>query len=295
MISKEKREILPIRLGGATGILLVRIWAVSNPRGRVICTHGIGSSGAEFAILASRLNSRGFDVVCPDWLGHGESQYLWREGAYRWEFYVRCLAAVARKYHAENLHFVGVSWGGMMLLLYLLASRSAMRSAVFVDVPLCSNPALAQSAGGLRVQAEAAFDSVEEIETFLYRRRPELRATPPEWQDYLRRSRFVERDGKYVMRFDPAAIAILEQYGAATFDNFRALPRVECEALFLYGILSPYRDPVRFAPVVAQQSNLVYSDTLDSGHPPALFGDHETGPIVKFIERASDLVPPRIP
>jgi pimeloyl-ACP methyl ester carboxylesterase len=266
------------------GLLVIRRWPVENPRGRVICTHGMGSSGAEFALLAQRLNALGYDVVCPDWLGHGESQYLWQEGAYRWEMYIRCLIAVTRKYRTENLHFLGVSWGGMMLLLFLVATRLKPRSAIFIDVPLRFDPALMVSAKGLRAQSEAAFDDIGAIERFLYGRRPELRPVPEEWRDYFREARFVLRDGKYVMKFDPAAIAVLENYSKGNFDNFRALERFEFDALFLYGAFSPYRDRARFAPIVAQHPNIRYADTLDAAHPPSLLEPHQFAPIVEFLQ-----------
>lgn len=274
---------MPVRVGAATGVLIVRSWLVDEPRGRIICTHGIGSSGAEFAILAQCLNEHGYDVVCPDWLGHGESQYLWQEGAYRWEMYLRCLAAVTRKYRTGNLHFLGVSWGGMMLLLFLIATRLKPRSAIFVDVPLRFDPALAIGAKGLRVQSEAAFDSIEAIERFLFGRRPELRPVPEEWRDYFREARFALRDGKYVMKFDPAAISVLESYSSGSFDNFRALDRFDFDMLFLYGTFSPYRDRARFAPIVAQHPNIRYADTLDAAHPPSLLEPHQFAPIVGFL------------
>jgi pimeloyl-ACP methyl ester carboxylesterase len=262
---------------------VVRAWLVERPRGRFICLHGVGSSGAEFAILATRLNELGYDVVCPDWLGHGDSEYLWREDAYRWEHYLRCLAGVMNRYRTDKLHLLGVSWGGMMLLLYLVGSRFVPRSAVFVDVPLTANPALLQSAAGLRIQSEAAFDSVEELERFLFARRPELRAGPAEWRDFFREARFIRRDGKYVMKFDQAAIAILSNYSGGRFDNFRALDRFGFDCLFLYGRFSPFRDPQRFQPYLARYPNIRYSDLLDAAHPPALLEPHEFEPIQKFL------------
>lgn len=266
-------------------IVVVHRWKVDNPRGAVLCTHGIGSTGAEFAPLAAHLSERGYDVICPDWFGHGYSQYFWRESVYRWENYVRCLATIARKYGAADLHYLGLSWGGMMLMLFLLSGRIAPRSAIFVDVPLRSNPALAASAAGLRIQADAAFDTIEQIEAFLYGRRPELIATPAAWRDYLRGARFEERDGKYVMRFDPAAIATLESYSNNVFDNFSVLDRFDFDCMFLYGTKSPYRDRELFEPYLQHKPNLTYSDILEAAHPPALYEAHQFDPIAAFLER----------
>ena len=284
---KEKREKLIVDFAGRKGEISVRGWPVPNPRGRVVCLHGVGSNGAEFGLLAQRLNELGYDVLCPDWLGHGDSDYLNEPAAYRWEVYVRSIVVMMMRYKAKRVHFVGVSWGGMMLLLYLVGSRFQATSATFVDVPLTSNPALIQSTRNMRTVSDSRFDTLEEMEAFLFKRRPDLAMVPDGFQDYLRDARFVERDGKYMVKYDPAVIGVMEQYGATEFDNFRALDRYAFECYFLYGRLSPFRDPARFKPYLTRYRNLHYSDMLDAAHPPSLLTRDQIDPITGFIEKVT--------
>ena len=283
----EKREKLIVDFAGRKGEMSVRGWPVANPRGRVICLHGVGSSGAEFGLLATRLNELGYDVLCPDWLGHGDSDFLNEPAAYRWEVYVRSIVVMMMRYKAKRVHFVGVSWGGMMLLLYLVGSRFQATSATFVDVPLTSNPALIQSTRNMRTVSDARFNTLEEMEAFLFKRRPDLGMVPDGFQEYLRDARFVERDGKYMVKYDPAVIGVMEQYGATEFDNFRALDRYAFECYFLYGRLSPFRDPARFKPYLTRYRNLHYSDMLDAAHPPSLLTRDQVDPITGFIEKVT--------
>ena len=284
----EKREKLIVDFAGRKGEMSVRGWPVANPRGRVICLHGVGSSGAEFGLLATRLNELGYDVLCPDWLGHGDSDFLNEPAAYRWEVYVRSIVVMMLRYKAKRVHFVGVSWGGMMLLLYLVGSRFQATSATFVDVPLIAHPDLIQSTRNMRTVSDARFDTLEEMEAFLFKRRPDLGMVPDGVRDYLREARFVERDGKYRVKFDPAVIGIMEQYGATQFDNFRALDRYAFECYFLYGRLSPFRDPARFKPYLPRYKNLHYSDMLDAAHPPSLLTLDQLEPITAFIENVTE-------
>lgn len=287
MILNEKREKLIVDFAGRRGEISVRGWPVANPRGRVVCFHGIGSNGAEFGYLAMRLNELGYDVVCPDWLGHGDSDYLNEPAAYRWEVYVRSVVVMMLRYKARRVHFLGVSWGGMMLLLYLVGSRVQPTSATFVDVPLIVSPALARSTRNMRTLSDARFDTLEEMEAFFFKRRPEFRTVPDGLQDYLRDARFVRRDGKYMMKYDPAAIGMMEQYESTSFDNFRALDRFAFECYFLYGRLSPFRDPVRFKPFLTRHPNLHYSDMLDAAHPPPLQSADQVEPIAAFLEKVT--------
>jgi pimeloyl-ACP methyl ester carboxylesterase len=283
----EKRENLIVDFAGRKGEISVRGWPVAKPRGRVICLHGVGSNGAEFGLLAMRLNELGYDVVCPDWLGHGDSEYLSEPAAYRWEVYVRSVVMLMHRYKAKRVHFLGVSWGGMMLLLYLVGSRFQPTSATFVDVPLIAHPALLQSTRNMRTLSDAKFDTMEELEAFLFKRRPDLATVPEPLRDYLRDARFVQRDGKYVMKYDPAVIGMMEQYGSTQFDNFRALDRYGFECYFLYGRLSPFRDPGRFKSYLTRYPNLHYSDMLDAAHPPSLLTDDQLQPITAFIEKVT--------
>jgi pimeloyl-ACP methyl ester carboxylesterase len=284
---KEKREKLIVDFAGLRGEILVRGWPVAKSRGRVICLHGVGSNGAEFGLLAMRLNELGYDVVCPDWLGHGDSDYLNEPAAYRWEVYVRSIVVMMRRYKAPRVHFLGTSWGGMMLLLYLVGSRFQATSATFIDVPLTAHPALLQSTRNMRTLCDASFDTMEEMEAFLFKRRPDLRTVPDGMQDYLREARFAHRNGKYVMKYDPAVIGMLDQYGSTQFDNFRALDRYAFECCFLYGRLSPFRDPVRFKSYLTRYPNLHYSDMLDAAHPPSLLTDDQLEPITAFLEKVT--------
>jgi pimeloyl-ACP methyl ester carboxylesterase len=283
----EKREKLIVDFAGRKGEMLVRGWPVEKPRGRVICLHGVGSNGAEFGHLAQRLNELGYAVLCPDWLGHGDSDYLNDPAAYRWEVYVRSIVVMMLRYKARRVHFLGVSWGGMMLLLYLVGSRFQATSATFIDVPLTAHPALLQSTRNMRTQSDAKFDTMEELEAFLFKRRPDLGSIPDGMRDYLREARFARRDGKYVMKYDPAVIGVMEQYGSTQFDNFRALDRYAFECYFLYGRLSPFRDPARFKSYLTRYSNLHYSDMLDAAHPPSLLTDDQVEPITAFIEKVT--------
>lgn len=283
----EKREKLIVDFAGRKGEMLVRGWPVEKPRGRVICLHGVGSNGAEFGHLAQRLNELGYAVLCPDWLGHGDSDYLDDPAAYRWEVYVRSIVVMMLRYKARRVHFLGVSWGGMMLLLYLVGSRFQATSATFIDVPLTAHSALLQSTRNMRTQSDAKFDTMEELEAFLFKRRPDLGSIPDGMRDYLREARFARRDGKYVMKYDPAVIGVMEQYGSTQFDNFRALDRYAFECYFLYGRLSPFRDPARFKSYLTRYPNLHYSDMLDAAHPPSLLTDDQLEPITAFIEKVT--------
>jgi pimeloyl-ACP methyl ester carboxylesterase len=287
---KPRQESVTIRFGPLVRRLNIRIWSVPDERGRVICLHGMGASGGEFAALAERLNRAGLEAICPDWLGHGDSQFLWQASGYRWETYVSSLAAVCRQYATGAEHMLGVSWGGMMLLLYLMYARTRPRSVVFVDTPLADHEALTRHHQSLREQAEARFDSVEAAEAYLFERRPALARVPPHLTEYYRNARFYRQAGRVAMKYDGKAIAAMGSYLGKKFDYLGALPRLRCNALFIYGQSSPYRNPILFDSVCAKHPNITYSDALPGGHPPSLLEDAQLTPIEAYLSTRPEAV-----
>ncbi|MEX1107941.1 MAG: alpha/beta fold hydrolase [Dongiaceae bacterium] len=281
---KPRQEFISIQFGPLVRRLNIRIWSPTGAARRLICTHGMGASGAEFAVLAERLNQSGFEVICPDWLGHGDSQHIGQLDGYRWETYVSSLVAVCRKYATGDEHMLGVSWGGMMLLLFLMYARRRPRSVVFVDTPLASHDALVRHHRSLHEQAEARFDSIDEAETYLFERRPALSHVPAHLRDYYRDARFHRRANKIALKYDAKVVAAMGGYLGKKFDNSAVFPRLRCDALFLYGETSPYRNPALFEAVRVQYPNIAYSDSLPGGHPPSLLDEAQIAPIEAYLK-----------
>jgi pimeloyl-ACP methyl ester carboxylesterase len=279
----ERREALAVRLGTTPGLLNVRIWQTPQPKGKVVCLHGLGASGCEFGVLAEHLNAKGYEVVCPDWIGHGDSQFFHDPAAYRWDQFVRCLAMIYRRYGSEQTHFLGASWGAMMLFLFLLSCRIEPKSAIFVDQALRSRPDRYRTNAILREQSSARFDTFEEAEEFLHHQRPSLSVVPERFRAYYRTGRFHEREGKIAFKFDPAIMDAMTNDLDTTWNHLGALARIRFDALFLYGSRSELREPAAFQAACAGRSNLRYNDGLDAGHPPSMLVEDHLLPVSDFL------------
>src|SRR5579862_9463972 len=133
---EEKIEYMPVQTSAGVANLCVHIWPAPAPRGKVICFHEMACTAVEFAFLAEVLNSAGFDVICPDWIGHGQSTYFSGKNAYRWYDFVACAMQTIRRYGVKDSHVLGASLGGMILFVLLVASRLKPKTATFVDIPL---------------------------------------------------------------------------------------------------------------------------------------------------------------
>ncbi len=283
--AREQRQRLKLSLRGVSTHIIVRCRRRPGARGTVICAPGLAASGAEFCVLATRLSGLGFDVICPDWLGHGDSDYPDDETAYRWDSYVKTLGIVHRVHGGDDTHFLGVSWGAVMAFLLLISNPIKPRSAIFVDLPLRDHPDTARSYVRLLKQCETSFDSFEEAESFLYALRPELARMPETMRAYYRAARFAQRGGKVRFKCDPRSVRAAASGADARFNYLPAIRRISFDSLFLYGSRSPYRDPAAFSAVCRDMRHIRYADGLDGGHPPTLLSEDQILPIESFLTR----------
>jgi len=272
-------------LGRRESFVMVRMQRPKRPRGTVICAAGLAASGAEFCVLALQLRERGFNVVYPDWIGHGDSDEPDEPEWYGWEQYLRTLRLVHSRYSTENTHFLGVSWGSVITFLLLVTHGIAPRSAIFVDQPLRSGDGFEPGFVRLREQCQARFASFEEAERFLYGRRPDLAEFPTDLRDYYREARFARCDGEVRYKCHPTAVEVAMRQSAGRFDRVETIGRIRFPALFLYGARSPYREPEGFAAYCRRMPNITYIDDLDGGHPPALLRPAAIAPIVDYLAR----------
>jgi pimeloyl-ACP methyl ester carboxylesterase len=288
----ERKTQLEIVIADKPAHVSVREWRVPKAKWQVICFHGFGVNGSDYAPMAERLNRMNYDVIAPDWIGHGDSDYLGDPNAYSWDGYARCLSGVLRRYHNATSHYVGTSWGGAVLLLFLLSRQVAarpieMQSAVFVDVPLKSTDTLAGHSGVFETQKNMTFPTIEAANEFLRKQRPAYANVPERFRGYFDRERFAAKEGVISFKFDPAILAGFASVASFRFDRIAALSRIRQEALFLYGQESPYRSLPDFMNVCAKMPNIHYRDDLPGAHPPMLFQKEQFEPVIDFIKRST--------
>ncbi len=291
---EEKIEYFPIKTSAGQGELAVRIWPCREKKGRVLCFHEAACSGAEFIFLAEALNSAGFEVVAPDFIGHGRSTFFGQPDVYQWVEFVNCTARLVRRYTDDSTHLLGASFGGMALFIYMLAARNAPKSATFVDIPLYRAPA-----PGVRSRMmsliRSEFDNLADAKAHFAACRHPLHPDALHLEPYLTEQRFHVVDGKFRIRCDPLA---MDRYDADQrslsgtkpgFNYLDELSSLRCNCLFLYGADSPNLNSEVFREVSERHPNLSF-DIIEGKHPPPLMSFAQIRPIVDFVERQASAV-----
>lgn len=109
----------------------VRWWRPENPRGAVLCLHGIQSHGGWYEDSCSRLAEAGFAVLMPDRRGSGAN------GAPRghYDSLDQCvsdtrhfLQLLLNQTGFASAHLIGISWGGKQVVELAMSQPGSVKS-----------------------------------------------------------------------------------------------------------------------------------------------------------------------
>ncbi|MDG4896842.1 alpha/beta hydrolase [Mesorhizobium sp. WSM4976] len=274
------QEIL-IRLGDRYASMFVRIWQpAGQSRGTVYCLHGFTGNGADFDYLATFLCRNGYLVICPDLLGRGRSAYL--GGGYDIDLYSRCLRALSQFAGKEN-HFIGTSWGGLILILFLHANRGRVDRIVLNDVPLIGGP-----------KVDALREAVIRESTLIFETRAaarnHLRAASAEMGpvDEVVLTRYIENRiaaGTEGVRlaYDPAATGNFAAMTGRAYDLFPMAAKLDARMLSMYGRNSEFMDRSALERTRRVRPDICVVDNLDAGSPPSLMTPDQAFLILGFL------------
>ena len=261
------QEIL-IRLDDRYAAMFVRIWRpAGTPRATVFCLHGFTGNGADFDYLATFLCRNGFLVICPDLLGRGRSAYL--GSGYDINVYSKCLRALGEFAGTEN-HFIGTSWGGTILLLFLHMTRSKAAKIVLNDVPMLGGPKVDAMRNEVMKESTLAFETRAAAKNYLSATRAVIGPVEEAvFNRYVENRIAASQDG-FRLAYDPATTG---NFGAMTgreYDLFPIAAKIDARILLMYGRDSHFIDRQAIDRTRVIRPDLGLVDNIDAGNPPSL-------------------------
>jgi pimeloyl-ACP methyl ester carboxylesterase len=283
----EKTHYIQVKTSVGPAKIRIRIWSGGGSSEKtVICFHELGCNGGEFVFLAQYLTALGFNVICPDFIGHGRSTHFGKKEAYRWFNFLSCATEVVRCYSSSSTHLLGSSFGSSILLLYMLATQARPKSATFVDISLFRNIAVSEFyIGKVETLLGDEFEFLEQANRHFEKCRHPLDPEADHLKPLLIGSRFIRVNGKYRVDCDPYAVDGVKSESRLPFDYRREIPSLKSNSLFLYGSKSPLRMPAYFEEISATSPHVTYCDEIDGDHPPNLMSRKQITPILDFILR----------
>ncbi|TIW62892.1 MAG: alpha/beta hydrolase [Mesorhizobium sp.] len=261
------QEIL-IRLDDRYAAMFVRIWQPSGtPRATVFCLHGFTGNGADFDYLATFLCRNGFLVICPDLLGRGRSAYL--GSGYDINVYSKCLRALGEFADTEN-HFIGTSWGGTILLLFLQMTRSKASKIILNEVPMLGGPRVDAMRNQVLKESALAFPTRAAAKDYLNGTRGVMGQVEDAVFNRYVDNRIAAGPDGFRLAYDPATTDNFGALAGREYDLFPIAAKIDARFLLIYGRDSEFIDRQAIARTRLTRPDLWLTDNVDPGNPPSL-------------------------
>lgn len=276
------------------------------PKGRaeklpVICIHGLTRNARDFEDLAPRIAATGRRVLAVDVRGRGLSAHDPNPMNYHPGTYAADVVSLLQAAGIERAVFVGTSMGGLITMVLTSIAPQAIAAAVLNDVgPELSPVGLARIAGytGLASRFETWADAVAYAKAINEAAFPSH--GPQDWEVFARRL-FDEKDGQYVLAYDPdisAPIKAAAEAAAKTqaeggqalappdmYPLFRALAK-DRPLLLVRGGISDLIDAAIAERMRAAAPHMAYAEVPGVGHAPMLTEPEAWTAIENLLETA---------
>lgn len=133
----DARELFVEFDGGRTWVAIVGDEANERVSGKLplLLLHGGPGAGHDYLESLAAISATGRRVIFYDQQGCGNSDQPDDPGRWTVDFYVREVDAVRRALGLERMHILGQSWGGMLLMEYLVTRPDGVVSATIASSP----------------------------------------------------------------------------------------------------------------------------------------------------------------
>lgn len=272
----------------------------SNPR-VLFCVHGLSRQGRDFDVLARSL-SQHYQVICPDVVGRGHSDWLADPKGYQVFSYVADMVALVQQLRRDLsatepllIDWVGTSMGGLIGLGFSSlppeASGARLRRFVLNDVgPRLRFDAIVRI--GDYLGKPLRFASEQEAADYLWSISTGFGPhTPEQWLALSRPLLRPADGGGLTLHYDPA---IAEPFRSVTEEQTQAgeqalwqayegLANIPCETLLLRGADSDLLDRATAEEMTQRGPKARLIEFAGVGHAPTLIAPDQVEAIRGFL------------
>lgn len=265
----------------------------------LICVHGLSRQGRDFDALAAAL-SENYQVICPDVVGRGHSDWLAEPAGYQVFTYASDMVVLLQHLRQQvgaaspmDIDWVGTSMGGLIgLALSTVPTEvtgARYRRLVLNDVgPRLRHEALVRI--GDYLGQPLRFDTEQQAADYLWSISTGFGPhTPAQWLALSRPLLRPAPDGAgFVLHYDPAIAAPFKTMSADSAASGEAMlwqvyDALRCETLLLRGAESDLLDAETALAMTARgpKARLVAFDGV--GHAPTLIAPDQIAVVKDFL------------
>lgn len=261
------------------------VWPGAERR-TVICVHGLTRNGRDFDRIARAL-SGSMQVVCPDVVGRGKSDWLKTKAHYGVPQYASDMAHLLARLDVEEVDWIGTSMGGLIGMVLAAQAGAPIRRLVLNDVgPVIPKAALARIGQYLNVPWE--FETFEGGELHLRKAHaPFGPLSDAEWRHLAEVSLVRRDDGKWLPHYDPAIAEAFNAAAASDVDLWPYYDAIACPTLVLRGADSDLLTPDIAEEMTRRGPQARLVEFGGCGHAPALMAEDQIETVAKWLHGAA--------
>ncbi|RUU00176.1 hypothetical protein EOD12_19815 [Mesorhizobium sp. M7A.T.Ca.TU.009.02.1.1] len=199
--------------------------------------------------------------------------------------YSKCLRALGEFAGTEN-HFIGTSWGGTILLLFLQMTRSKAARIILNDVPMIGGPNIDAMRDEVLKESTLAFETRAMAKDYLSATRAVMGPIEDTVFNRYVENRIATGPRGFRLAYDPATTGNFGALAGREYDLFPIAAKIDARILLMYGRGSQVIERQIIERTRLARPDLWLVDNIDAGEPPSLMTLDQALLILGFLSAA---------
>ncbi|WP_157879257.1 alpha/beta fold hydrolase [Pararhodospirillum photometricum] len=250
----------------------------------LLCVGGIANTARRWDYLALGLSAT-HRVLCLDWPGRGQSDWMPTQGDYTLDTNVEVLRQFLEALDRGPAAVVGSSLGGSTALALCQRHPALVHRLILNDI----GPYIPAERRTRRAQAVARHYVFRRPADLFRRLGASAKNDGPIHEDELLHNTYFQTkpsEGGRIYRHDPRALQAYAEEAQESLEQWQAWARLDIPVLVVHGMLSDALLPDTLAEM-KQKPGVTVMHVPDTGHTPALSDPHQIGFLLDWLESRS--------